>query len=219
MSGCMNLIEMASKVLERDGFLIWLFLGDSITEANHCSEGYPGYVSHIETRLTSLRGKRKFAVVNAAAGGSCLTTEFERQEMLVDRLNPNFVTAMFGMNDCVRGAETAGEFERAIARLSKACAAKSAELVWLTQNPIDFNCPLPPISSRTAHPLFQKAALSTCASIGIPSFDIYGEWEREVLAKSGNEHFKMLHDAIHPNHKGHEFIFQILSKAGASKEA
>ena len=51
----MNIIDLISE----NEYSVILCLGDSITEANHCSEGYPGYVALLDNALRVACGKRK----------------------------------------------------------------------------------------------------------------------------------------------------------------
>ena len=52
----------------------------------------------------------------------------------------------------------------------------------------------------------------TADACGVELVDIHSIWSKDVLEQSNNEHFKLLHDGIHPNHKGHEYMFEIVRK-------
>ena len=60
------------KLIEDSEYFVWLALGDSITEYNHCTEGYENYLQHFDTLLRLAYSKRKYTIINTAVGGSAL---------------------------------------------------------------------------------------------------------------------------------------------------
>ena len=63
------------KLIEDSGYFVWLALGDSITEYNHCAEGYENYLQRFDALLRLAYSKRKYAIVNAAVGGGAMSND------------------------------------------------------------------------------------------------------------------------------------------------
>lgn len=194
-------------------YTVWLALGDSITEYNHCTEGYPNYLQHFETWLRLRFGKRKFLIVNAAVSGSSLRNDLDFALDKVARFRPDFVTAMYGMNDSHAGVAGLARFGQRWDALGEALRASRTPLVLLTQNPIDYGCRIACIETRPDYPQYAAAVVAAAARNDVAVVDSYGVWQQEVLAANPNEHFKLMHDGIHPNHKGHEYFFRIMRAA------
>lgn len=200
------------KLIAENKYTVWLALGDSISEYNHCTEGYPNYLQLFDNRLRVKYGKGKFIIVNAAVGGSSLINDLDFVMDKIERFSPDFVTSMYGMNDSGRGSEKLDVFKSKLDLLCSFLGKKKIPSVILTQNPIDFGCKIPCIQSRQDFPLYEKAVIETADKNGMESIDVYSIWKKEVLDVNPNEHFKLLHDGIHPNHKGHEYFFKIMSE-------
>jgi hypothetical protein len=86
----MNLKEL----VEGSEYFVWLALGDSITEYNHCTEGYGNYLQHFDAFLASVYSKRKYTIINSGIGGSALRQDAEFAIDKIRRFQPDFVTAM-----------------------------------------------------------------------------------------------------------------------------
>ena len=194
-------------------YTVWLALGDSITEYNHCTEGYPNYLQHFESHLRLKFGTAKFMIANAAVGGSNLTEGLDFALDKIERFTPDFVTVMCGMNDSAKGEKGLQDFTDNLNSLCSFLVKMEIPSVILTQNPLDFGCDISCIQSRKSYPLYAEAITQTAKETGIECLDIYSVWKKEILDVSRNEHFKLLHDGIHPNHKGHEYIFNIMKRS------
>ncbi|OGV37578.1 MAG: hypothetical protein A2X48_22120 [Lentisphaerae bacterium GWF2_49_21] len=200
------------KLIAENKYTVWLALGDSITEYNHCAEGYANYLQHFDNHLRLKFGKSRFMIANSAVGGSNLTKDLEFALDQIERFNPGFVTAMYGMNDSSNGEKGLVDFKTSLNSLCAFLKKRKIPSVILTQNPIDFGCAIQCIQSRKDFPLYEKAIAETVKKAGIECIDIYSIWKKEILDVNPNEHFKLLHDGIHPNHKGHEYIFNIMKR-------
>lgn len=200
-------------VISKRKYAVWLALGDSITEYNHCTEGYPNYLQHFDNHLRLKFGTRRFMIANTAVGGSSLSGDLGFALDMIERFTPDLVTAMYGMNDSVNGEKGLGDFTVNLNSLCSLLLKRNIPAIILTQNPIDFGCVIPCIQSRKRFPLYEKVILETTKEAGIECIDIYSAWKQEVLDVNPNEHFKLLHDGIHPNHKGHEYIFNIMKRS------
>lgn len=201
-----------NEVIEKNEYTVILCLGDSITEANHCSEGHPGYVALLDETLRLTHGRSRFLVINAGVGGRKLSDSVPLLQGLVERFRPAVTTVMFGMNDCANGAAGKDNFTSGMMQLLDFLRIKNSDAVLLTQNPIDYRCDIDSIQRRPDLPAYMDAVRDCARRTGTDLVDINAAWQREVLDVSNNEHFKLLHDAIHPNQHGHRFIFRQIEK-------
>jgi lysophospholipase L1-like esterase len=206
--GRMNL----KTLLENSEHFVWLALGDSITEYNHCTEGYGNYLQHFNMFLRNAHSKRKFTIINSGIGGSALSQDVEFAIDKIRRFQPDFVTAMFGMNDSVGGKTGQEPFQAALAKLCGFCNERRLPLLLLSQNPLDYSCGISCIQVRESLSEYMNIVKQTAEVCEVELVDIYAIWTKEVLEIDNNEHFKLLHDGIHPNHKGHEYIFEIIKR-------
>ena len=201
-----------NNLIEKNEYTVILCLGDSITEANHCSEGHPGYVALLDETLRLTHGRSRFLVINAGVGGRRLSGSVPLLQGLVERFRPAVTTVMFGMNDCANGAEGKGKFTSDLMELLDFLRIRDSAAVLLTQNPIDYRCDIDAIRRRPALSAYMDEVRACARRTGTDLVDVNAAWQREVLDVSNNEHFKLLHDAIHPNQHGHRFIFKQIEK-------
>lgn len=199
-------------MISRNKYTVWLALGDSITEYNHCTEGYPNYLQHFDSCLRLKFGKGKFIIANSAVGGSSLSNDLDFALDKIERFKPDFVTAMYGMNDSANGEKGLEAFKSRLASLCEFIRKRKIAFVLLTQNPLDFGCNIINIQTRKAYPGYEKAIIDIAEAEGAETVDIHSIWKKEILDVNPNEHLKLLHDGIHPNHKGHEYFFNIMKR-------
>lgn len=84
-------MNLKKLILERE-YTVILALGDSITEANHCSEGHPGYAAGLDETLRLACGKNRYLLINAAIGGSRLSESVPFLSSLINRFSPDVTT-------------------------------------------------------------------------------------------------------------------------------
>lgn len=126
------------KLIESSEYFVWLALGDSITEYNHCTEGYDNYLQHFDKLLRDAYSKRKFTIINSAVGGSALIDDVNFAVDKIRRFKPDFVTAMYGMNDSSRGNAGLEQFKVALNTLCTFCKENRIPLLVISQNPLDY---------------------------------------------------------------------------------
>jgi len=205
------MIQLTKLIKERD-FTVILCLGDSITEANRCTEGDSGYVGLMYDDLRQSCWCGKFLLINAGVSGGAITDSVAHLQHLVNRFRPDFVTMMFGMNDCTKGLEGLAAYRAALAEMIDFCRDRGAEVMILNQNPVDYRCDIELINGRQALEAYMLAAIEVAGQKNVESLDLYSLWKRQILDVDNNEHFKMLYDAIHPNHRGHRFFYEEIKK-------
>lgn len=204
----MNIIDLINE----NEYSVILCLGDSITEANHCSEGYPGYVALLDNALRVACGKRKYVLINAGIGGTRAVNSVDYVRGLVTRFKPQFTTVMYGMNDSNDGMDGLDVFKNAMAEIVYIIRDNGSGVALLTQNPLDYNCNISGITRRPCLPQYMDAVRKCAAEKDVSLVDINTAWQQEILDQDNNEHFKLLHDGIHPNHHGHRFFFEQIEK-------
>jgi len=190
-----------------------LAFGDSITESNHCTEGYPNYLELLDAHLRLAFGKRRFAILNAAVGGDKASESVAYVKAILEKVRPDVATVMYGMNDSTNGETGLDSFSSAMDEIVALIRAKGAEPLLLTQNPIDYSCDISCIQTRKALPAYAERVRACAKGQGACLVDIDAAWRKDVLSVSNNEHFKMMHDGIHPNQHGHRYFFERLKEA------
>ncbi len=193
-----------------------LALGDSISEANHCTEGHPNYLELLDAHLRLAFGKRKYAILNVAVGGAKASESLDYVRLILSKASPAIATVMYGMNDSVEGEAGLDKFSSALSSIIELLRSKGAAPLLLTQNPIDYACGIEMIQVRKALPAYMERIRECSRKMAAGLVDVEGPWRRDVLSVSNNEHFKMMHDGIHPNQHGHRFIFERLKEAALS---
>lgn len=204
----MNIIDLIKK----NDYSVILCLGDSITEANHCTEGHLGYVSLLDEALRLACGKKTYVLINAGIGGAQVSNSVEFLFKLVKRFKPQLTTFMYGMNDCVAGMNGLDEFSKSIETMIKNVRKQGSEFVLFSQNPIDYDCKIETIQKRHYLPDYMMVVRDNALKFGVKLVDINAIWQLEILDLNNNEHFKLMHDGIHPNQHGHRFIFEQIEK-------
>jgi lysophospholipase L1-like esterase len=204
----MNIQDM----INNNDYTVILCFGDSITEANHCTEGYLGYAALLDEELRIKFKRGKFLLINAGIGGTRATNSIDYVKKHMERFKPDLTTVMYGMNDSAAGKEGLQEFREAMNEIVKIIRANDSELVLLTQNPVDYSCDIEPIQRRPFLPEYMEAVRACASETKTELVDINAAWKSEVLDKDNNEHFKLLHDGIHPNQHGHRYIFEQIKK-------
>ncbi len=199
-------------IINQNEYSVILCLGDSITEANHCTEGYLGYAELLNEALRKTFTKRKFVLINAGIGGTRAKHSVDYVRGLVSRFKPQLTTVMYGMNDSIDGEDEISRFSQAMGEIVDAAREYGSKVVLLTQNPLDYTCSIKCITNRPCLPLYMDAVRECAAKKDVTLVDINAAWQSEVLDQDNNEHFKLLHDGIHPNHHGHRFFFEQIEK-------
>lgn len=207
-----NCMMNLNNLIANNEYTVILCLGDSITEANHCSEGYPGYVALLDNELRLIHSRRKFLLVNAGIGGTRASESVAFISKLTARIAPQFCTLMYGMNDCNAGLDGLPIFAEALMSIVNTLCRMNTETTLLTQNPLDYSCDIRCIMQRQALPAYMDTVRDCAAKTGSGLIDIHSAWTKNVLERDNNEHFKLLHDGIHPNQHGHRFIFEQIKK-------
>lgn len=204
----MNIIDL----IKANDYSVILCLGDSITEANHCSEGHPGYIALLDEALRLACEKKNYVLINAGIGGTRVSNYADFLSKLVKRFKPQLTTFMYGMNDCAAGMDGLDKFSKSVENIIRTVREQDSELVLLSQNPIDYDCKIETIQRRYCLPDYMTAIRNIASNHNVEIVDINAIWQRDILDLNNNEHFKLMHDGIHPNQHGHEFIFEQIKK-------
>lgn len=186
------------------GHIFVVCIGDSITEQNYHLHGTLNYVGRLGERLME-RSQRRSRVFNAGVSGDTSWGVLARLERDALRFQPDLVTIMVGMNDSQRGPDSIPEFRRNLEAIVARIAAAGGEALLLTQNMLDYNVREPSVLARESYPAYVAAIVETAAATSTPLVDLCRRWSDRVAGATG-AHLMLMHDGIHPNARGHEFI-------------
>ena len=110
-----------SQTSSADHSLHYLALGDSYTIGTGASGKSHNYPSIVATRLTKATG-RKVSVTNPAVNGFTTLDLISNELGYVDRLKPQLVSILIGVNDLVQG-RTADQYRASLVQIYEAVAA------------------------------------------------------------------------------------------------
>src|SRR3982074_2955062 len=103
------------------GSIRYLALGDSYTTCTGPSGPAHSWPAIVGTRLTAQSG-REVEVTNPAVNGFTTLDLIEKELPYVERLQPDLVTILIGVNDLVQGHQT-GRYRASLATIYEAVAA------------------------------------------------------------------------------------------------
>lgn len=206
-----NVNEVKSKVESTDQNISYLdklkngdkttivFLGDSITEQNMTTNGFPNHVTLLRFDLNK-RYSGQVNVINAGIGGQVVDQMRARIYKDVLDHNPDLIVISTGINDCLYLPliQFKDEYNLMIQEILK---QSDSEIIIRTPNPTldpDFNKEMENYISAT-----QEIALK----YDLVYFDLYSIMQKEI--KDGEIiQEEIMFDAVHPNELGHEYIFE-----------
>lgn len=194
--------------LRRGERVMFVCIGDSITEQNFHLRGKLNYVGQLAEKLIDTYG-RKFLLLNAGVSGDTSWGVKDRLERDALRFAPDLVTVMLGMNDCQRGPELLPEFRRNLETIVTRIAAAGSEALLLTQNALDYNVCEPSVLARVHYPAYVDVLRRMAEETGTPLCDIGRVWEQRVGGAT-NMHLLLMNDGIHPGEAGHRLFAETL---------
>lgn len=185
-------------LLKRPEPVTWVFTGDSITHGAAHTFGWRSYSEHFAERLRwEMRRVRDF-VINTGISGDRLHRMNADIERRVLRFKPDVVSAMFGMNDCLAGADGHSVFRSALAELKSRTDSIGAALVLHTPNFIHYPADIP----RKDLVSYAVIVREFAAEHKVLLVDHYAYWEK-TRQKPYSLLVLLADAAIHPNQYGH----------------
>lgn len=178
---------------------VWVFCGDSITEAIVHTKGRRNYVELVASRVRFLdeKGWTMHLFVNSAISGNTTVEIKDTLEHRVLRFNPDVFSLMIGMNDCCRigPGEFADNLSAIVGRVRQSCAS---DVLLQTCNAI--HPELHP--ERGAFPQFMDIVREASARLDVALIDHHAVWEKTRVEDRALFDSWML-DRGHPNALGH----------------
>lgn len=201
-------MEAIRALLHRAEPVRWVFAGDSITHGAAHTIGWRDYTELFSERVRwELRRTRDIVIKTGTSGWTVADLEGDL-DWNVLQFRPDCVSLMFGMNDCVRGAENLGAFREAYLRIIERLRDELGAAILL-HTP---NGTLPTGGeARIANlPAYREAILDIAATAGVPCLDHFLEWT--AAAESGAMDHWLAH-GCHPNEYGHRAFAHRLFRA------
>ncbi|MCE5309456.1 MAG: SGNH/GDSL hydrolase family protein [Acidobacteriales bacterium] len=190
----------------------WVFTGDSITHGALHTMGWRSYPEHFAERVRWELGRVRDIVINTGISGDRLPRLLQDAEWRVHRFQPQVVSLMMGMNDCIAGPTGRDVFRKALDTFLADLKAQKSLLLLHTPNPIY----LPDMEkdSRKDLPAYVDILRQFASDNAVPLVDHYQHWME--TRRNRYELVYLLNDAaVHPNQHGHvEFANYLFRKLG-----
>ncbi|MFI6817974.1 SGNH/GDSL hydrolase family protein [Nonomuraea sp. NPDC050328] len=177
--------------------VLWLFCGDSVTQGALHTFGFRDYTQLFAERVRFELERPGDVVVNTAVSGA----RFTQPDLA--RFEPDVVSLMFGMNDCLDGTRGLDGFHAAYAEAVTRIQRAGARAVVHTPNRV-----LPgALPERIEHlGAYAEVARKVAADTGALLVDHHAEWGGRPIAH-------WMADDCHPNEYGHRALARSLLRA------
>jgi len=190
----------------------WVFTGDSITHGALHTMGWRSYPEHFAERVRWELRRMRDIVINTGISGDRITRLLKDSEWRVHRFQPQVVSLMMGMNDCVEGPPGRETFRQGLEKFHAEVKQRNGQLLLHTPNRIW--SPDMEKDRRKDLPAYVEMIREFAAAHQLPLVDHYRHWTE--TRKDMYELIYLLSDAaVHPNQYGHsEFANLLFRKLG-----
>lgn len=176
--------------------ITWLMTGDSITQAQNCTDGRRGYADLFAEHLRAGDGRLervRDAVVNTGVAGSTIVDALAEFHWRVARFAPDVVSVLFGMNDCAEGPDGVGHFAFHLHQFVNRALDLGAAVIVHTPYPLGPDGD----DEHRALPAYAQAIRDLAQGQGVALVDHFAHW-----SATGPHPFWYL-DPWHANARGH----------------
>lgn len=195
--------ESIHRLLHGEPPLTWVFTGDSITHGALHTMGWRSYVEHFAERVRFELKRSRDIVVNTGISGNRMTHLLADVEWRVHRFQPQVVSLMMGMNDCVAGPSGREQYRAELTRFFAMIKEQNTHLLLHTPNPIVIIDPIKEL--RKDLPAYVDILRRFASDNAIPLVDHHQHWQE--VRKDVYAMIYVLNDAnIHPNQFGHSLL-------------
>lgn len=205
-----------SASLDTSSPLVWLFVGDSITQGGHNTLGHRDYTQHFAEYVRYEMRRMRDVVINMGFGGHTTRDFLADFQWRVAQFRPSITFIMLGMNDAADNRQLSpAEFEINLKRLCRQTLDLNSQVILQTP------CPIVPDENtiRPNLPHYMDRVRQVANDENLPLVDHYRQWESRAAAKD-DPISTLLNDAIHPNHLGHRLMASyLLQQLGIWDEA
>lgn len=197
-----------TALLEREEPVRWLFVGDSITHGAAHTVGWRDYTELFSERVRWELRRVRDIVIKTGISGWTVPDLAADLAWNVLQFQPDCVSLMFGMNDCVRGLDVLSQFERDyVAVIERIRQETGAAIILHTPN---WTLPTGGPERIANLPAYQEAILRVAETTQVPCVDHYPLWR--AAEASGAMHHWLGH-GCHPNEYGHRLLAHTLFRA------
>jgi lysophospholipase L1-like esterase len=199
-------LSMVSNLLEGNNQLIWLFIGDSVTQGAKHTWGFRSYSEIFSERIRWEMGRNSDFIINAGINGGNSKTLLNNFEWGVAQFNPTVVFIMCGLNDCQPNGIRLSDFDKNIYSLIKKIRALGAIPILQTPNYINeeslykYN-----YKGRNGIRRYIAQIRKAACENKIILIDHWEFWSK-------NNYKNWLDDPLHPNYRGHVEISKLIFK-------
>jgi acyl-CoA thioesterase-1 len=186
----------------------WVFAGDSITHGAAHTVGWRDYTELFSERVRWELGRSRDIVIKTGISGWTVRDLLADLDWNVLQFQPDCVSLMFGLNDCLGGEAGIDDFRADYLEIIAQIRARTGAAILL-HTP---NWMLP--TDRAARldnlPAYRAAILDIAQETGTPCIDHFPIW---VAAEpSGGMHHWLAH-GCHPNEYGHRVLAHTMFRA------
>lgn len=201
-------MEAIHRLLARETPVKWLFTGDSITHGAAHTIGWRDYSELFSERLRYEMGRSRDVVIKTGISGWTIERIANDLEWNVLQFQPDCVSIMIGMNDCVQGDAGLDSFRKTYLRTIERIRQETGAAILLhTPN---WTLATGGDERDRNLPAYMEAVLQVASGAGVPVVDHFSEW---VAAEpSGAMHHWIAH-GCHPNEYGHRVMAHAIFRA------
>jgi acyl-CoA thioesterase-1 len=191
-------LHTLNKAIVASEKIVWVFMGDSVTQGAVHTKGWRNYSELFAERLRWEMNQRTMIVINTASSGSTLPGPRGLEGEAL-HFHPGVVSLMYGINDCLTGEVGREPFQQKLVRIVAAVRKAGAIPILHTPNPV-----LSSDRKRADLPAYVARIRAVAKSENIILVDHYAHWQS---AKPREDDLLLwLNDEQHPNHLGHREI-------------
>lgn len=186
----------------------WVFAGDSITHGAAHTVGWRDYTELFSERVRWELGRMRDIVIKSGTSGWRIENLAADLDWNVLQFNPDVVSLMFGLNDCLAGPNGLDRFRETYLAVIARIRAETGALVLLhTPN---WMLPTDRPERLASLPVYRGAVLAIAAEADAPCVDHYPIW---VAAEPRGSMHHWLGHGCHPNEYGHRVLARTLFRA------
>jgi acyl-CoA thioesterase I len=204
------------QLLQSKEPVIWLFTGNSITHALTHTNGYRSYVELFSELMRGEKGRMRDFVINTGISGTTIAEINNDFNWRVKKFQPNVVSIMIGMNDCLKGEQGREKYKKDLSVFIDSVRNHGAIPIVHTMNP---TYPFHKSSeARKDLPAYVNIIREVAKEKNTILVDHYKHWQE--VKKTNEELLPWINDrSIHPNEFGHrEFAKELFKALGLFNE-
>ena len=186
----------------------WVFAGDSITHGAAHTVGWRDYTELFSERVRWELGRPRDIVIKTGVSGWTVDDLATDLEWNVLQFRPECVSLMFGLNDCLKGADGLDRFQETYTHIIAQIRNETSAAVLLhTPNWMLSTDRAPRLENL---PRYREVILEVAEATATPCIDHFPIWA--AAEPSGGMHHWLAH-GCHPNEYGHRVLAHTLFRA------